>query len=307
MDIKMNNSINTVLGQIAKNEIHNVLSHEHILCAYAPLLNAVKGRYLDERALEDASAAILTELREKYELDLFVDCTPLNLGRDIDLMKRISEKSGVNIVCSTGFYYTEEPILYAMSAEALAEYMVIDAEQNCVGAIKAAVERPELSSFDQKLLRASSIAQKRLGIPLILHTNAANQNGRSALELLLEFGVEPECITVGHLSDAADVSYVKEIAKYGCYLGFDRLYGNMSREYIDKKLYDIKCICDAGFEDRLLLSHDEQIFNGFDAQPGIKRSTRYGYVFESILPRLEPKLSERLIHENPIRMLLCEK
>ncbi len=299
--------INTVLGKISESEIHNALSHEHILCAYEPLASAVGEAYLDKAALEERAVKHLSELREKYLLDLFVDCTPLNLGRDISLMRRISEKSGVNIVCSTGFYYTDEPILYSMSHETLTEYLIADAERNGVGVIKAAVEYPELSAFDKKLLKAESAAQKRLGIPLILHTNASNRNGLKALEILLDCGVEPECITVGHLSDSQDVSYPIEAARLGCYIGFDRLYGDKSRGYIEKKLEDINRIFDAGFERQLLLSHDDQFFSGFDPLPAIKATTRFEYVFDSILPELDSKAARLLMHDNPIRMLLCEK
>ena len=34
----------------------------------------------------------------------------------------------LNIICSTGFYYTEEPVLYNSSAELIAEYIVKDTE-----------------------------------------------------------------------------------------------------------------------------------------------------------------------------------
>ena len=37
--------------------------------------------------------------------------------------------------------------------------------------------------------------------------------------------IQPNAVTVGHLSDADDPEYVKSIASYGCYIGLDRMYG----------------------------------------------------------------------------------
>ena len=238
---------------------------------------------------------------------MFVDCTPVNIGRDIELLKKVSKESGVHIVCSTGFYYTDEPVLYNMSEEKLAEYIVADAKETNAGIIKAAVENETISSFNEKLLKATALAHQKLGLPIVLHTNAHNKNGLAALKILLDCGVSPECITVGHLSDTEDIDYIIEIAKNGCFIGLDRLYNNTSEDYISKKLKIISKLCEQGFENRVILSHDELLFNGFDANPQIKDITRFDYVFKCILPRLEKEIAYQIIRKNPIRMLKCRE
>ena len=293
----------TVLGNISANEINAALCHEHI-CCYSEYLHMMSGRdYLDLPRLEEKAIAELKELKLKYGLNLFVDCTPVNIGRNIELLKSVSEKSGVHIVCSTGFYYTDEPVLYSSSAETLAEHMIKDSKNINAGIIKAAVEDETLNSFNAKLLTATAIAQKELNLPVAVHTNANNRNGLKALEVLLENGVSPQKITIGHLSDTENMEHILEIAKSGCYIGLDRMYDNKSEDYINKKVNAILSLCDKGLENEILLSHDESFFNGFEASPKLKDNTRFSYVFEYIRPRLPESVWGRIIRENPIEML----
>ena len=297
------NTIKTVLGCVSENEINAVLGHEHI-CCYSEYLSMMSGNgYINFSEIEEKATAVLIELKALYGLNLFIDCTPVNIGRNVELLKRISEKSGVHIVCSTGFYYTEEPVLYNTSAAELSEHMVRDAEKVNAGIIKAAVENESLSSFNNKLLTASAMAHKALGLPIVVHTNANNKSGMKALEVLLNCGVSPEAVVIGHLSDTDNMEYVLDIARSGCYIGLDRIYDNTSLEYITKKVDTILKLSDAGFGDKIILSHDEQFFNGFDSAANIKEKTRFSHIFEYICPRLEKSMLMKIIRQNPIRML----
>lgn len=295
----------TVLGDISESELGITLVHEHICCCSDYLYQMVRNDYLDKEQLLKVAADYLKSLKEKYGLSTFIDCTPVNIGRDIALLKEVSQKSGVNIICSTGFYYTEEPVLYNSSAELIAEYIIKDAENINAGIIKCAVENEILSEFNKELLIASALAQKMLSLPIVLHTNANNKNGLKALEILLSEGVKPQAITVGHLSDTEDLEYIKQIAEIGCFIGFDRLYDNSSEEYISKKIEAIAELCNAGYEDKILLSHDALFFNGFEANPAINKQPRFSYYFEYILPRLSKERAEQIIIKNPLKMLKC--
>lgn len=87
----------------------------------------------------------------------------------------------------------------------IGEYIVADAKRVNAGVIKAAAESAELTEFNITLLRAAAYAQRRLGLSIVLHTNAVNRNGRKAVEVLLNEGVAAKCIAVGHLSDTDDI------------------------------------------------------------------------------------------------------
>lgn len=296
--------VRTVLGKkkISKNTVS--LSHEHI-CCYSEYLNMMSKSYLDKDKLVEKSADILKNIKEQYGVGLFLDCTPVNIGRNIDLLKSISELSKVDIVCSTGFYYNDEQILNCMSAETLADFIVEDANNVCAGIIKAAVEYETVSDFNKKLLKATAIAQRKTGLPIVLHTNANNRNGTKALEILLAENVEPQNIVVGHLSDTEDVEYIKNFVKSGCYVALDRMYDDKSEEYITAKINQITALCNAGYTDNLLLSHDDSVFQGFCDKPQIKEP-RWSYMFEYILPKLDKAVVNKILSENVLKML-CNK
>lgn len=294
-------NIKTVLGKKKISTSVKVLSHEHI-CCYSEYLNMMSKGYLDKNGLIAKAAAVLGDMKKNYGVGLFIDCTPLNIGRDTEMLKEISRQSGVDIVCSTGFYYNDEPILNCMSAETLADFIIEDADNVSAGIIKAAVEYKELSDFNVKLLKATAIAQKQTGLPIVLHTNANNKNGIKAIEVFDSFNIEPEKTVVGHLSDTDDIEYVKSFAKQGYYVALDRMYGDKSEKYITSKINQINALCDAGYSDRLLLSHDDAIFQGFSEAPQIKEP-RWQYIFEDILPKFDKSISNKILTENPLRML----
>ncbi len=294
--------IKTVLGDIQEDALGVTLPHEHI-CCYSEYFYKMGGeRYLDKALLARASIHCLKQLKQRHGLCSFIDCTPINIGRDIKLLKRVSYESGVHIIASTGFYYTREPLL-DKEADFIAEYLSSDAERVNAGIIKAAVEYEEISPFDKNLLKAYAIAHKNLGLPIVLHTNARNKNALPALEILLSNGAKPSAVTVGHLSDTEELDYIHEIANLGCYIGLDRLYGIVTEEYISQKIDCIHSLCDKGYADKILLSHDALFFNGFDKAPRINEKPRFAYVFENILPRLDKDIAEKITIKNPQKML----
>lgn len=295
--------IKTVLGNINENEVTSALCHEHI-CCYSEYLFMMSGKnYLDKEKLCESAVRELVSLRENYGINLFVDCTAVNIGRDVELLKRVSEKSGVHIVSSTGFYYTRESVLSASSASEIARHMIYDAANTNAGIIKSAVEYGEITGFEKKMLEAAVITHKSTGLPIVLHSNANNGNGGAAADIMTALGAEPQSITVGHLSDTDNLDYVLKIAEKGCNIAFDRICNDTCEEYISKKVYAINVLCEKGFEDSILLSHDELVFSGFDKEPKIREQLRFSFSHKHILPRLDANIADKISRANVIKML----
>ena len=101
--------VNSVLGSINPSDLGFTLMHEHIACLNASMVQAFPDWFNRQDALSNA----ISELRytKQQGLQTIVDATPINLGRDIRLIREVSEKSGVNIIASTGFYNVDEPFL----------------------------------------------------------------------------------------------------------------------------------------------------------------------------------------------------
>lgn len=295
----------TVLGRIPESDVGITLVHEHI-CCYSEYVYTMYGdRYLDKKKLAEAAVSYLRQMKEKYGLQTFIDCTPVNIGRDLALLKEVSEKANINIISSTGFYYTEESLLFNTPVEQITDYIVTDAENTNAGIIKCAVQTEEISPLLEKILRACAKAQLVLGLPIVMHSNAGNQNGAKGLQILLSEGVSPQTITVGHLSDTEDMEYVCRIAESGCFIGFDRLYDEPDESYINRKVKNIHTLCEKGHADQVLLSHDALFFNGFRETAEIDGKPRFACCFETVLPRLSKELADTIMIQNPVRMLKC--
>lgn len=295
--------IKTVLGDISEESLGIALPHEHICCYSEYLYQMAGGKYLNKHKLEECAVNYLKDMKTKYNLSGIIDCTPVNIGRDISLLKRVSERSGIHIICSTGFYHTREPLLSALPEDVLGEYIAEDAKRVNAGIIKCAVEDDEITQCSKKLLKASAVAHKRLKLPIVMHTNARNKNGRWALEILTGEGVNPKFVCVSHLSDTQDEEYIMSFAKEGCYVALDRLYKDYSDEYISQKCETIAQLCEAGYEDRVLLSHDTMFFNGFNSGCKLEPTPRFNYCFDNILPRFPERYTKKFMADNVLNML----
>lgn len=304
-------SFKTVLGEIPESELGVILPHEHICCYFEYFYQILKNDYLNKEELINRSVEHLRYMKEEYNLSTLIDCTPINIGRDIDILRKVSEKSGVNIICSTGFYYTEEAMLYNISEEYIADTILKDINKTNAGIIKFAVEANTMNMIPQKQLSALCAVQKKSLLPLVIHTNAGNENGRTVLKMVLEKGVLPNAVTIGHLSDSRDMDYVTDILKSGCYVGFDRIFKSADTNYYHEKAKDIYTLCERGFANKILLSHDANTFNGFCRNACIREDNPYAIMFRYLIPRMfEIGFSEKeidlLITQNPKNMLLCK-
>src|SRR6187431_2666753 len=98
----LDGKVMTVLGPIAPGQLGVTLTHEH---GVVDFLGAEKAKALRHDA-EDAFTTILPHLKKLKErgCQSFVECTPNYIGRDVRLLKRLSEASGLNILTNTGYY-----------------------------------------------------------------------------------------------------------------------------------------------------------------------------------------------------------
>ena len=81
--------IQTVNGKIEKRALGKSLIHEHISCASNDFAKAFGKKWLDREELCDDASDVLALAGAKYNLGLFVDGTPVDLGRDAKLLKNM--------------------------------------------------------------------------------------------------------------------------------------------------------------------------------------------------------------------------
>src|SRR5580698_3743190 len=188
--------LNTVTGSVSPDDLGLTLVHEHLLVGYPGwTMDALAPPF--HRA-EAASRGVdrLLELRA-LGVATFVDPCPIDLGRDVEFMAEVSERSGVHVVCATGAYTELEGLSYtfrALPAEEITEIYVKELTDGIgssgirAGFVKVATGAPEISAYERKLLVAGGRAAAAVGCPVLTHTEDA-RCGLEQIAILTEQSV----------------------------------------------------------------------------------------------------------------------
>ena len=255
--------------------------------------------------IEEAKAAA------KDGVACIVDGGHPDMGTDLEFLKKLTAQSGLPIVASGGYYIqrTYPPELSMRTDDQIADDLAREAVRNRYGAFGEIGEMPDapMSDLERKVFRAVGKAHVRTNLPIFTHNaygtgpNVPRDAGLRQLDVLESVGVKPQHIAIGHtccLDDpAADV--IKQIAKRGAFVGFDRVTGGLVPD--DKKVVMVLAFLDGGYADRLLLCSD---FTGrrSAARPG------YANTLTVFVPKLrQAGVKEEVLHQitydNPRRFL----
>jgi phosphotriesterase-related protein len=267
------------------------------------------------------SAHIVAELEalRAEGFDTIVDVTVVPMGRRLSRVRELSERSGVRVVVATGLYFFDTlPGPYAglqrsEGRDPIEELLVRDIREGAPGTgirsgiIKCAVDRPGLTPDVEMVLRASARAHRRTGVPITTHTNAGARTGLDQRRVFQEEGVEPSKVVVGHCDDSTDLDYLERLIEGGSYLGMDRLGTNMDPPRAER-IATIAILCERGYADRLVLSHDYPAFHNWGPSTGGLVPDTYMPVPREVLPALAergvpPDQIEQMLVLNPRRVL----
>lgn len=256
-------SVNGVLGAIDTADLGFVYPHEHVLVGDETLRKA----FSDWASADDVIPPTVEAFKQIKTLgvDTIVDCTPINLGRDIDLMRQVAEQSGMQIIASTGFYYHEIPSLRAWGEDAIANLMIRDINEGIegtdakAGIIKCATDMLGMTPTNALLFRAVAKAHRATGVPITTHTNAAEKTGFVQQAVLAFEGVDLSRVVIGHCGDSEDMDYLQRLLDKGSYIGMDR-FGLDRILPTEPRARTVAALCKKGYADQLLLSHDKSGF-----------------------------------------------
>ena len=266
----MTAQLNTVRGPISADQLGKVLLHEHIRVVFAGWdLDPIGHIQHDEevrRAVER-----MTELLS-FGVHTFVDPCPIELGRDVELMREVSEKSGMNIVCSTGFYYEDDAVgiphyWRCRWAEEIAELYLHEIENGIdgtgikPGVIKTATGDP-VGRHDRKTLIAAGIASAQTGLPIITHTTHST-GVPDQIAAFEKAGLDPGRCLIGHQDEQRDYSVLLQIVQNGFFVGFDRIgISRMAPEEL--RADNVARLVADGYVRQVCLSQDHMCY---DAHP----------------------------------------
>jgi phosphotriesterase-related protein len=298
-------TVMTVRGPLPATELGMVLPHEHV---FIDLLREYRGTGL----LADEPIAIeeVTRFREAGGSTL-VDCTSEGIGRRPDALRRVAEASGVAIVMGSGHYrrpYLDEPAIDARSVDELADTIVRDLEEGVgesgirAGIIGEVGCDRVISAVEERVFRAAARAHRRTDTTITTHA-ARWPVGEAQLDLLAEEGVDAGRVIIGHCDMVPDPTYHLRLARRGAWVQFDTVQG-LHEVDTARRLQWIAALVDAGFERRLLLSHDVCLTSDLAAYGG----PGYAYLLTGFRDRmLEAGFPESLLTtlfvDNPRRAL----
>lgn len=313
-------SVETVRGSIDLNELGTTLMHEHVFVLTPDVMQNYGDQWWDE---EERVADAITKLRllKQAGVDTIVDPTVVGLGRYIPRIQRINVDVDINIVAATGLYTFDQiphffthrgPGTLLGGPELMTEMFVGDIRDGIgetgvkAALLKCVVEERGLTEDQTRVQRAVCEAHQETGTPITVHTNAAHQTGRLALDFFSRNGVDLAKVVVGHAGDSNDLDYLKWIMDQGATIGCDR-FGLDLYNPTDQRVRTIAELCAQGYADRIVLSHDTacymDYFSGWAAQEALAQTApnwHYLHITEEVLPALR----ERGVTEEQITTMM---
>ncbi|PBB40011.1 hypothetical protein CK222_30415 [Mesorhizobium sp. WSM3866] len=254
--------IQTVTGPISVKSLGRTLMHEHLFIAFPGAWFDPFVKF-DRPALIEDAVARLVELRTVHGVSTFVDPCPIELGRDVMIMKEVSERSGMQIICTTGFYYQERglPIYWrARTVDEIAELYIREINHGIgdtgvrAGAIKVSTGAPFVTEQEKKFTAAACIAQKVTGVPIITHTTQGCA-GPEQQQLFVAGGVDAHRCLIGHCCASPEHAYHRRVVDGGSYIGFDQVgYSNFQRD--DVRADNVAKLVRSGFRAQIMMSMD---------------------------------------------------
>ncbi len=246
--------VNSVLGELSREELGIVTPHEHIfidmsvfftepeeigakLAAHAPVTIDKLG------ILKRNNFAILDNVQmmdyetQKNEIMEFryaggktvVDASNHGLGRDPELLRRIAIDTGLNVITGCGYYVAsaQNEQTLALTVEEMEEDIVRDLtvgighsgiKAGYIGEIGINWDMPD---FEVRSLTAACRAQKRTDAPLMIHINPWCTRGLDALEIVKKHDVDPKRVVVCHSDVQNNEDYIFAMLDRGVYVEFD--------------------------------------------------------------------------------------
>ena len=253
--------VNTVLGPVDASELGFMLTHEHITCSSAGVMETYP-EMLDKKALIEVAVEDLSKARAAG-VESFVDITTMDLGRDVRLQAEVSRRTGVKIICATGTWLDSPRSFWDKTPDTIASLWAREIEEGIEGTgIKAGVIKvatnETISDVEELMLRAAAKTQQRTGAPVSTHTPPLSRVGAEQLRILKEEGADPRRVYIGHVNSTLEKDYLTGMMDQGASLGMDHFFpgGPPGTPDWEERARVIKELMAEGYGDRLMLSHD---------------------------------------------------
>ena len=301
-------TVQTAIGPIPAERLGFTLSHEHTFIGGGGLWHA----YPDLFDWEETERRVLREFRAAKAggVDTIVDLSTPDLGRDVALVRRVSEATGLQVVVATGLWRDIPRFFAERPPERIAEIFIAEIERGIEGtgirpgAIKVANDVEGVTDAGERVLRGAAIACRETGVPISTHHWAPLRIGTRQAAVLLEAGAPPRLVCIGHSADTTDAEYLESLLELGVYLSMDRYPGRDPRPPYRDRNATVAELVRRGWAGRLMLGHDFGVRLVERGVPSPEEPDPTLYLF--ITTRAIPDLRERGVTEEQIRQMTVE-
>ncbi len=265
----MSKMVNTVTGPISADALGKTLMHEHFFFGY-PGFYGNSAYPVDKEEVIRVGMEVAATV-QAHGVKTIVDATPNEAGRDPQLLREISEKTGLNIICSTGYYYegegapayfkfkqalgSAEDEIYEMFMKEITEGIGNTGIKP--GVIKLGSGKDAISDYEKIFFKVAARVQKETGISIITHTQEGTMGPEQA-QLLVSEGADPNRILIGHMDGNTDINYHLRTLETGVFVGFDRfgIQGFVGAPMDKDRVGTLIGLIGLGYADQLMMSHD---------------------------------------------------
>ncbi|MCW5849640.1 MAG: esterase [Anaerolineae bacterium] len=295
----------TTLGPRRADELDLILPHEHVFVDLRTPDTPGHG----QAETSDVIALMGPELKRAQAVGVtaLVECTPVGVGRRADILKAVSEATGMPLVVPTGLYREPWVPQWAMQASEdevfdwLHGELTGEIEGSGVQAawIKLSAGDDGLTAVETKILRAAARAGAATGAVIGSHT-IRGRVVADQLDVVEAAGYRPDRFIWIHTQNEPDLDLHLALARRGAWIEYDSI--GRDKRGDDYLLGLVQRVLDAGLGHRLLLSHDLGWYD--PAQPGGGTPRPYTYLAQTFLPKLKAAgLTDAdltmLTHDNP--------
>jgi phosphotriesterase-related protein len=310
----------TVTGLVDQADLGLTLPHEHLYCdcrlyctdaegPATPMESVPRSQLAAEPMRFAANLDMRDERVAERELGLFgaaggrtlVEVTTVGLSPDLGVLRRLAERTHVNVIAGTGYYIgaSHPQDIVGLGAEQLAARMVTaitkgsDESGIRAGVIGEIGTSDPLEEREATVVRAAAAAQLATGCPITLHFVAGGREVFTVLDILRGEGIHDfSRVIVGHADDVLDLDQHRRIAETGAMVEYDTFgneeYPNQHGQVLPSDLRRLDALAELvndGLVDRLLISQDVCMKSLWTTYGG------YGYV--DVVQRLVPHMEER--------------
>ena len=246
---------------------------------------------------------------KKEGIGCIVDGGHPDMGRDPQMLKTLSQKSGMPIVLGGGFYtqpfYPKE--ISTMSEEQIVRALVKQVEDDPIGVFGEIGSWDDITADERKVFRSIGKAHLQTNLSIFTHTGIPGKSALEQLDLLEDAGVKPDRICIGHLGNLTPqlsgdntLGVHRAICKRGAFIGFDRQGGPGDTPQVAM----VMSLLDAGYADNLLFSADIASVGSMEKAGG----PGYAKTWTVFVPKIKAAgasdaVLHQIMYDNPRRFL----